>query len=147
MPSPPRLFGALLTPLLLGCPGTGSEGSNSSSTTEHITSVTATDTSSSDPTNTTPSTVTDTPTDTTSTSPCEDGAVQCTSVDERLVCKGGKWVDEPCAEGQGCDGFGDCSPCTCEVSSCIDEDTINACSCFDVTPQACDAGTACDELN
>ena len=146
-PSPSRLRGALLTLLLLGCHGAGGEGTNSGGSKEHITSATATDTSTSDPTQTTPSSATDnTPTETTATGPCEEGAVQCTSVDERLVCKAGKWVEEPCAEGEGCDGFGSCSPCACEVSSCIDEDTINACSCFDVTPQPCEAGTACDEL-
>jgi len=143
--SPPLLRGALLTPLLLGCPGAGSEGSNSNGTTEHITSVTATDSTADTTTQSTPSSATEVPTSTTS-SGCEDGAVQCTAVDEREVCKAGKWVEESCPVGEGCDGFGDCQPCTCEASTCIDADTISACTCFDIVAQPCQAGTACDNL-
>ena len=145
LPLPPLLRGALLSPLLLGCPGAGNEGSNSDGTTEQITSATATDSTSEDPTQTPPASATDTPTSTTS-SGCEDGAVKCTAVDQREVCKSGKWVDEACPVGEGCNGFDDCQPCTCEASTCIDVDTISACTCFDIVPQPCEASTACDEI-
>ncbi len=144
-PSLSVLCGALVTPLLLGCQGEGNEDSNAAGTTQHITSASVTDSTTPDPTQTTPPGPTETPTDT-SASDCQDGVVRCSAVDEREVCKAGAWVDESCPDGEGCDGFGNCSPCTCSASSCIDQDTINECACFDLVAQACEAGTACDEL-
>lgn len=137
---------SLVAGLATGCRGDpGMDGSESGSTTVNITTVNATDTTNVDPT-VTQATATDTPTETTAANPCEDGAVQCSSVDDREVCKGGKWVVEDCPEGEGCDGFGVCRACTCDESTCIDKDTINACECFEVSSRPCDPGTACDEL-
>ena len=148
MPSPspllPLLCGALLTPVLFGCPGEGAEGGNTDGTTQQITTASVTDTTGSGPTST-PTGLTDTPTDT-SSSGCLEGAVQCVSVDQRQVCKAGAWVDDLCPDGEGCGAFGGCVPCTCTESVCADAATINECACLDLVARPCGPNTACDEL-
>ncbi len=149
LPTPLVLRGALLAPLYLlcACPGPPGMETEASETTQHITTVPATDTDTTNGPTSTPTATEPTTSTSTTPGPCDEGAAQCLSEFEREVCEGNMWKAEACPKGQGCFGFGDCKTCTCNESFCDSPAVLNVCSCFDVDPQPCDPLTACADID
>jgi hypothetical protein len=155
--SPPRpshlqLRGALLTSLLIGCSSPGCNPGGSASGESDATNGIATTTDSSTSPSTgspTSSPTSSSPTeDTTGTTlPCVDGQLRCPAHDDREACQNGAWVDQPCAEGEGCDPFGVCLPCICAASQCVDAGTLNVCHCTEYKQELCGPTSACAALD
>lgn len=76
----------------------------------------------------------------------------CVEPDERChgathqICVGGAWVDDPCPTGTACrGGDGTCQMCTCNFPpTCLDDKTLETCSCFEIDQTICPNGQVCD---